>query len=61
MRPLSLYGSAVLAVLTAVFLSACGQKGALYLPEPTVTQPNPTTQNTTSSTPTAPNQTGVAP
>ncbi len=23
-----------LAVLTAVLLSACGQKGALYLPEP---------------------------
>lgn len=61
MRPLSW-----LAVLTAVFLSACGQKGALYLPEsylpePTVTKPNPTKPNTTSSTPTAPNQTGVAP
>lgn len=50
-----------LAVLTAVSLSACGQKGALYLPEPTVTKPSPTAQNTPPLTPTAPNQTGVAP
>ena len=56
MRPLSW-----LAVLTAVFLSACGQTGALYLPESKVAKPNPTTQNTNPLTPTAPNQTGVAP
>jgi len=61
MRPLSLYGSAVLAVLTAVCLSACGQTGALYLPESKVAKLNPTTQNTTPSTPITPNRTGVAP